>query len=450
MRCISALSSNPHHNCIYNNIEKELGINYAILYSSTEFVKLNFVIASVSTAIVGYMQEFRIINMSTTIIVTILTCLYFIFCITNMFGSNISGGLQCFITSSCLLILFFYYLSLLFYTFQFNQNALNSTNSWFISSDINNFSLSFPFSCWMFLGFEEIPLLDGKIENKNVALKVSFIIVTLSAICTILIGASSPPGIIELSKDISPIISGIKHVYGNESLIIDIINICVIFALASPFHTFILYAANQIRELSLDGLLPSFLSNKEIFLNKLKLKNYDINNNNNNNNNSPINALCFVGLSGIIVVTVLSTLFGIAHCQKIFISSSLIPSMISYFIQLQSLRLKINKSVNDSKINYQEENKNINSPLLVINNDNNNNNKSLRGFNLELYIGQMIILFIFICLVYSSFINLDRFIGLILGIGVTICLYSYIYYRINSNNIENTLRNYNFNIWFNK
>lgn len=432
MRCISELSSN---NSIYNNIEKELGINYAILYSSTESMKLNFVIASVSTAIVGYMQAFSIINISTTMILIILSSLYFIFCVTNMFGSNISGSLQFFITSSCLIILLFYYLSLLFNTFQFNHNALNSTNSWFIRSDLSNFSLSFPFSCWMFLGFEEIPLLDGKIENKNKALKISFVIVTLAAICTIIIGASCKPGIIELSQDVSPIISGVKNVYGNDSVIVDIINICVIFALASPFHTFILYAANQIRELSLHGLLPLFLSNNENLINKLKLHKCDNNNLNNKDllSTSPINALCLVGFGGIIVVTILSNLFGIDHCQKIFISSSLIPTMISYFIQLQTLRLKINIGNNDSnnsKIYYQEENKNLNSPLII---NNNNEIKSHIVSNFELIIGQIIIAFIFTCLIYSAFINLDRFIGFLLGIGLTICLYSYIYFRINNN-----------------
>lgn len=407
MRSIATLTINIKNpliindiNNIYLNIENELDKTISLLYVSCECIKLNFIIASVAVAVVHSISEIFDGNLTNNILVSSFCILYSIFCIINMFGQSISSNIQRMITLLCILLLLFYIISLLLNTFDFNKNALNNNNIWFNSS-FNNIFLSFPYSTWLFIGFEEIPSLSGNNDDKNISMILCFFFSLCSGLITIIIASGSSPGIIILSNDQNPVISGLIEVFGNDSIIVYFIDfLIVVIVFSSSFLTFVMFSSEQLKSISKQEMLPNWLGldDYSLLIKVNDRKNKDNDNDNNKdkdkipslliiNEEIPSNALIIVGLFGMITVSIFTIVFGVENVQQIFVTATLVPTMISYLIQLHTLHknLKIDSSnnFNNNKeliplLNYNNNN------IVIIENINTISNWKIIGFLLDI------------------------------------------------------------------
>jgi hypothetical protein len=148
--------------------------------------------------------------------------------------------------------------------------------------------ISIPYGSWLFLGFEELPLIQIEEENEakhpvpdshssdaaavsaHVALaspltpnatkqssykaKVmfsgivsSFVTVFLSGVLTVTLASASRPGVDTLKDKSSPLLSGIEEVYGKSSPVSILFNILSILALFAPCYSFMLYCSEHIQ-----------------------------------------------------------------------------------------------------------------------------------------------------------------------------------------------------------
>jgi hypothetical protein len=66
-----------------------------------------------------------------------------------------------------------------------------------------------------------------------------------------------------------------------------------------------------------------------------------------------------VGLFGMISASILTILFGIENVQQIFVTATLVPTMISYLIQLHTLYINLKSNKNSLERNTINNNNNI-------------------------------------------------------------------------------------------
>lgn len=328
-------------------VDDGMGKISGIICAALETAKLMFVICAVSIGIASYVNV--VDNAPVYFQMIFYIVLYFSFCLLNMFGSSVSGFIQTIITSCCLILLLFYWISIST-TFNFIKYAYTSTIS---ESDIYSFASSFPFCAWLLLGFEELPIVisnsnerdlqsmdmnksslktyailndpstnDDTDKNSSDGILISFITVCISGFLTLFLGASCVPGLEEISHSNSPLVSGIAAVYGSESPITSATRALVVVALASPFYSFILYASHHLQLLSHQKLLSV-----PVPIGCCHLP-------------SPIVcSLTAIAVVGSAFSLLLTQYCGLEASANILISAVLLPAMLSYAMQLQALLL---------------------------------------------------------------------------------------------------------------
>lgn len=303
-----------------------LGSTLQHLTASLETVKLTFVVCSVGIGIVDYIVVLANTD-NKTVQYILFAVLYTVFGFINALGATFSSTVQLLITLFCLLTLSFYWIAITtqfdFQTYALDSNSLGEASSWFYGG-FEAFALAFPFAAWLFLGFEELPLLcvheeevqsggpvdeiesqmvfkDTVIEetsrkkkkattssasststtispppsstptvsvgrqNNNKGIILSYLTVALAGSFTLVLGASSSPGCRSLVNDQSPLISGIAAVFGSSSWVSKTVNVLVVAALVSPFNAFILYSGHHLQHLSMHGTLPTWFAQRTIW-----------------------------------------------------------------------------------------------------------------------------------------------------------------------------------------
>ena len=221
-----------------------LGKRAADITSSMEVIKLLCVICALALGIMSYLTAFASFPSKYNYAVYVMIFLSLI--LYSSLGTTFSGVVQIVFTSACLMLLLFYWISA-GTIFSFEGYALSNSRAFESASD---FLLAFPYACWFFLGFEELPTVAGSDTDKTTLTAAStscFITVLGSGVLTLVFAASAYPGVNELAAEGAPLMPGLEHVYGKNSWIVGLFSVLSILALLNPLLSFVLYSGHQIQ-----------------------------------------------------------------------------------------------------------------------------------------------------------------------------------------------------------
>jgi hypothetical protein len=221
-----------------------LGQRAADITSSMEVIKLLCVICALILGIVSYLAALA--EFSHIYYYAVYAALFSSLITYSSLGTTFSGVVQIAFTSACLALLLFYWISA-GTIFSFSRYAQEDSKAF---ENASNFLLSFPYACWFFLGFEELPTVAGASADKNTLTTASalcFFTVLASGLFTLILAASAYPGITDLKNEGAPLIPGLEHVYGENSWIVGLFSSLSILALLNPLFSFVLYSGHQIQ-----------------------------------------------------------------------------------------------------------------------------------------------------------------------------------------------------------
>jgi amino acid transporter len=320
-KCVSSLNAlvaKPGGADVF--VAEGLGTHAGLVTAALETAKILLCTCAINNGAVSYLQATVDLGDGIGIYMSYIG-LFALFCYLNLWGAKYSGGFQIMVTVFSLSVLVFYWSSVCS-TIDFNKFAIGSSSGWFVDG-ISGFLMSQPFASWLFLGFEELPLVaksmadeedlevptmvqlaalndnvgpgsvisssynesfvlpkseaasvSAIIDNRSntcnqlsassqqnsetTAMLLSFVTIAVAGTLTTLLGASSNPGAHILSTAASPLVDGVKGVYGNGSWVVKMLNFLVIVALVTPFNAFLLFSAHHLSLLSLNNMLPAW------------------------------------------------------------------------------------------------------------------------------------------------------------------------------------------------
>jgi amino acid transporter len=328
-------------------VAEGMGLNWGFVTAALETAKILLCTCAINNGAVSYFQATVNLGGDSGVGVYLsYIALFAVFCYLNLLGAKYSGNFQICVTVFSLAVLVFYWSSVCD-TIDFSRYATGSSSGWFVDG-ISGFLSSQPFASWLFLGFEELPLvaksiadcedlevptmvqlaelneeagaaspggignaasviIDSSIMDSSfvlpnsdaeavvssfvgstlsnrsfsahsskgvttttrahsisskqqktvtMAMLLSFLTIAAAGTLTTLLGASSAPGAYVLSTAASPLVDGVKGVYGDGSWVVKMLNVLVIVALVTPFNAFLLFSAHHLSLLSLNGMLP--------------------------------------------------------------------------------------------------------------------------------------------------------------------------------------------------
>lgn len=290
-------------------IEEGVGQYFALITAMLEVVKMNILISLGSYGIVYSLGIFPTFSNGKYVLYIML---YIFFSFFNIVVGKVSNLIQGAIIFVCLLSLLFYWIGMM-RVMDFNKYALSSKSQWFVG-DFGDFVVGHSYSLWLLLGSDELPLVferncgeDGEVDkvpqlsssqndpmiifensselskntlsistvsstasssnslkwmegSSNEEMLISFLTSVTIAVVTVTVGASSPPGYEELSGDFSPLVSGLRAIYGDDTWNSHARVALILFSTFCLVNNLMGISANQLRNLSSSGLLPSYLS----------------------------------------------------------------------------------------------------------------------------------------------------------------------------------------------
>lgn len=251
--CITLLSSRCDHGGAYIFVSQGIGPRLGVLVACMETMKLFLVLCALGFGLVGYIHA--IVDISNYWQYVVYFVLITVFCALSSKGTAFSGDVQFYITSACLLVLCFYWLSMSTKV-DFVANA--TPEKTYFYSYVHCIQ-AFPFAAWFFLGFEELPLLpsaDLSSSSLSRGMVYSYLTVATSGLLTMILSAAGRPGIDgSIDTEPAPLSSGIHHIYSYPvSVLFDILSI---LALLCPFYSFILYCAHHLQTSAKVGIVPT-------------------------------------------------------------------------------------------------------------------------------------------------------------------------------------------------
>jgi amino acid transporter len=286
--CTAKLSSRVPKGGAYKFVEVGIGPKTSLFVAGLELVKLFWVLSALCFGLTDYLR--LLFGFSSQFQFLCYPLLFSVFSFLGMLGIRTSGNIQIVITCGCLLVLSFYWISMST-ILKFNTNAIPDHN-WFNSW--RSTLISIPYGSWLFLGFEELPLIQieenpqdnsspglvthflpnsspesispsisspykpsSKSHNSKImfhGILSSFLTVFISGALTVTLASGSRPGVDRLKEKTSPLLSGIEEVYGDESPIAILFNILSVLALFAPCYSFMLYCSEHIQVGSLNNL----------------------------------------------------------------------------------------------------------------------------------------------------------------------------------------------------
>jgi hypothetical protein len=389
--CTTKLSARVPKGGAYKFVEIGIGPKTSLFVAGLELVKLFWVLSALCFGLTDYLR--LLFGFSSQFQFLCYPLLFSIFSLLGMLGIKTSGNIQIVITCGCLFVLSFYWISMST-IFNFNANAIPD-HSWFNSW--RSTLISIPYGSWLFLGFEELPLIQieedkphdhsssslvahilplhsspspSNISNTSSTpsphkpssnshhskvmlhgILSSFLTVFISGALTVTLASASRPGVNHLKDKTSPLLSGIEEVYGDDSPIAILFNILSVLALFAPCYSFMLYCSEHIQVWSRSSYLFLHILRK---LRQLRFFQSTILHPTSHSLTShlthcssflsevnarriPVTALWSVALLGWIIMSLFGLLFGLNTSSSVMIPGCIAPALISYFFQLQSL-----------------------------------------------------------------------------------------------------------------
>jgi amino acid transporter len=296
--CTTGLSSRIPKGGAYSYVTHGIGPKSGLLVAALELIKLFWVLSALCFGLTDYIRS--LLHFTSPQLQFLCYPLLFIFFASlGLLGIKTSGNIQIVITCGCLLVLSFYWCSVST-LFDFTAHA-TPDDDWFKSW--RAILISLPYGSWLFLGFEELPLIQiDEVEDPppppltshtmdlavslpaHTALSspltpsspsttstspdkskimfygivTSFLTVCLSGSLTVTLASASRPGVDLLKDKSSPLLSGIEEVYGEEHPVTVLFNVLSILALFAPCYSFMLYCSEHIQVRLLILLLLSF------------------------------------------------------------------------------------------------------------------------------------------------------------------------------------------------
>lgn len=407
-RCVARLCKIlPTAKGSYSIVAAGLGPHQGAIVAACETLKLFWVLMALGFGIVEYFLA--IVDEAHSLQYVVYLLLVVSFCVLGSFGIKSLGNSQIIVTFSCLVVLVFYWTSVIS-NVNFKKYA-TPNNDWFHRSD--KVLESLPFGAWFFLGFEEIPLLlppglEG--ASKSFVLKrgmlFSFLTVLTSCILTLILASSSSPGVNELKSEEAPLVEGIKGVYGEHSIVVTLFAVSSVLALLAPFCSFFLYCAYHLQEISEAGMIPHQLAEL-------------------NSRHVPSMSLFVVSISTFVLLSVFALIFGIAESAEVVIPGCLLSALVSAFLQLEALikvqRIVASDCTDDSLLllDSKSSKKQFHIPT---------DSKEISIY--EIRLGQGIIAFILACIFILACRNQSHRIGLSIAASFLLALTWIMYRRV--------------------
>jgi ethanolamine permease len=240
---------------------------------------------------------------------------YIIFVTLNVVGVEMTFRVQVFVTIVSVLLLAVFYVGA----------AWNiSYQDWVVDRDwkfngVDGFMEGASFTLWFYLGIEELPLaIDETIEpTKNmprghIASIVSLIVISF---CTVIFNSMISPGADLMYLDASPLLTGYKTVFGDNSTTSGFSWVLLI-GLISSFHSFLFCMGKLLYAIACDGYLPQILT-------KLHPT-----------RGTPHASLIIGSVIALVIVIVLHYAIGDSRLGSVMINLSLIGAIVSYLFQL--------------------------------------------------------------------------------------------------------------------
>ncbi|KAE9288740.1 hypothetical protein PF008_g26060 [Phytophthora fragariae] len=175
------------------------------------------------------------------------------------------------------------------------------------------------FTLWFYLGIEELPLaIDETIEpTKNMPRGLLASIATLIAIsfCTVIFSSMISPGADEMYVNSSPLLTGYKTIFGDNSTTSGFTWILIV-GLVSSFHSFVFCMGKLLYAIACDGYLPQMLTKLHPTRGTAHV------------------ALITGSVIALVLVIVLHYAIGDTRLSSVMINLSLIGAIVSYLFQL--------------------------------------------------------------------------------------------------------------------
>jgi ethanolamine permease len=145
-----------------------------------------------------------------------------------------------------------------------------AASSYSASTEPNLFSFdavsvwaAFPFAMWLFLAVEGVPLAAEEAKDPAVDLPrgiigaMLFLLVSAVLIVVFIPGAASSQQVGDYG---APLVDALKHVFGEESVLADVVNLVGLAGLIASFFSIIFGYSRLVFAMSREGYLPRFMS----------------------------------------------------------------------------------------------------------------------------------------------------------------------------------------------
>eukprot|EP01038_Epipyxis_sp_PR26KG_P004180 gene4180-5948_t len=304
----------------YDFVKNALGYRWAALMASLSMLKLWLANAATAIAISSYLET---AGLPPGAVIICWLFLYSFFTALDCIGVRQSASVQIAATILCISLICFYSFSgLTIFKLRNLQSSGNDEKS-------IGFFRGLPFALQFFDGFEEIPLLLSYAKSAadiSKGLISCYITVLVIAGLVVLAGCGATNASTLLASE-APMMTGLDVVYGQGSVITDMVAYFIVTGLIVNFFSFIIFASQQIQAIAEAGQLPSILAFRHP------------------KTGTPVIASVVSGIIGSVLTVIFYYALGADAAQNTLLSASLLPSLLSYILVLQC-SIRVNKIEN--------------------------------------------------------------------------------------------------------
>ncbi|KAL4140458.1 hypothetical protein PRNP1_014742 [Phytophthora ramorum] len=300
-----------------------IGPRAAFFAGLAESLKVVITCAVVVTGISSYMNQ--LLDLSSDYGPIWWAVFYILFVSLNIVGIEMTFRVQAFTTVVSVVILLVFYIGA---ATQVSYAEWVEAVDWKYPAGWDGAVKGYSFALWFYLGIEELPLAVevtvNPERNMPIGLMTSIATLVVLAFCTVIFNSMIFPGADEMYNSTSPLLTGYKSVFGDNSTTSGF-SWMLILGLIASFHSFVFCMGQLLYAIARDGFLPQILTRLH-----------------------PTRGTMYVSLIagssiGFIVVLVLHYIIGDTRLGSVMINLALIGAVISYSFQLTSfilLRIK--------------------------------------------------------------------------------------------------------------